>query len=894
MIYLDKLESDDLSDVPANKLDQATSSESDPNCSGLRLRRFSTFLCLHSLSSCPNHRHCPFFSSLDDLHSTPGRLGFQHRYRPLLVTASWAHETSAFYFGGSRLMLLVSFENQQTVAIQHWQNNCARLPHLPQTQPIGEQFESKEGFEMAELLYNKAHMSEGDIRSNGSVPFSDHTNLYVAIDGLAVGDVPWQSFTWMSDVHKVFYRDPHLIVRGMLTNPDYEGSMDFGPYHAFDKDGTRVYEHMMSGDWAWEQATKIARDPRMHGSAFVPIILGSDKTTVSVAMGQTDYYPLYLSIGNLHNNIRRSHRGGVALAGFLAIAQTEKKHSNSPGFQRFCRQLFHTSLARILSSLCPGMSEPEVVRCADGCTAPKDELETLGHPRSSEHTDAIQELLGLGELWNIYGIVGDVKPFTNDFPRACVYELLSPDLLHQLIKGTFKDHLVQWVTAILDDINRRIAAAPLFAGLRRFHEGWGFKQWTGDDSKALMKVYLPAIEGHVPNKMLYAIRSFLDFCYIAHHNVITEITLTELEGALAQFNKYRTVFQEEGVREDFSLPRQHSMHHYPDMIRFFGAPNSLCSSIMEAKHIKAVKEPWHRSNRNKPLKQMLLTNQRLDKLMAAQIDFTRRGMLDRSQLNASLKKMERVQEAFNKQRAGKGAEDLSDIVNDSTILAHVELAKTTYHRGTVTSIATYFKKPTFPTLVQRFLHYQLSSGSRFDEDTSNSETLGVSLFNSASSIFLAPSDPCGIHGLRREQIRSTRSWRGGPLRYDVVLVNMGDGGNKALPMSGYAATRVLFFFSLKHSGENFPAALVWWYTLSDSSGHRDEVTGMWLVKREYNRDQKPHLAVVHIHTIFRTVHLLPYFGQELVQKGFSYTNTLDSYAIFYVNKYTDHHSFKIL
>ncbi|KAH8980964.1 hypothetical protein EDB86DRAFT_2813274 [Lactarius hatsudake] len=69
---------------------------------------------------------------------------------------------------------------------------------------------------------------------------------------------------------------------------------------------------------------------------------------------------------------------------------------------------------------------------------------------------------------------------------------------------------------------------------------------------------------------------------------------------------------------------------------------------------------------------------------------------------------------------------------------------------------------------------------------------------------------------------------------------------------------------------------------------------MWLVEREYNQDQKPHLAVVHIDTIFRAVHLLPYFGQELVQKGFSYTDTLDSYAIFYVNKYADHHSFEIL
>ena len=58
---------------------------------------------------------------------------------------------------------------------------------------------------------------------------------------------------------------------------------------------------------------------------------------------------------------------------------------------------------------------------------------------------------------------------------------------------------------ILDDIDKRyafatlskvflvviyysIAAVPLFANLRRFPEGRGFKQWTGDDSKALMKV----------------------------------------------------------------------------------------------------------------------------------------------------------------------------------------------------------------------------------------------------------------------------------------------------------------------------------------------------------------------------------------------------------------------
>ena len=67
---------------------------------------------------------------------------------------------------------------------------------------------------------------------------------------------------------------------------------------------------------------EISHEKFTHGAAFVPIILGSDKTTVSVATGNNEYWPVYLSIGNIHNNVRRAHRSGVVLLGFLGIAKS--------------------------------------------------------------------------------------------------------------------------------------------------------------------------------------------------------------------------------------------------------------------------------------------------------------------------------------------------------------------------------------------------------------------------------------------------------------------------------------------------------------------------------------------------------------------------------------------
>ena len=160
-------------------------------------------------------------------------------------------------------------------------------------------FKSKEGFELAELLYSSVQMSQGNIDSlfkicvGGQVPFSNHNELYAAIDEHPVGGVPWQSFSvkytdvhsdnndaprpkWMSDVHEVFYRDPRLVVHEMLANPDFKDDMDFAPYRVFDQDGVRTYQHLMSGNWAWEQAVCFITSPsyQLNVSAHTSLDIG--------------------------------------------------------------------------------------------------------------------------------------------------------------------------------------------------------------------------------------------------------------------------------------------------------------------------------------------------------------------------------------------------------------------------------------------------------------------------------------------------------------------------------------------------------------------------------------------------------------------------------------------
>lgn len=182
-------------------------------------------------------------------------------------------------------------------------------------------------------------------------PFHDYKHIYETIDATAAGDAPWKCFqtepldtgpnapAWARQQYEVWYRDPDVVIANMLDNPDFNGAFDTTPYVQVDAGGQRRWSDFMSANFAWRHcvSTSICRiytthilqdkiyadDPTTEGAMYTPVFFGSDKTTVSVATGDVEYHPAYLSLGNPHNSMRRAHRNAVIPFAFLAIPKSE-------------------------------------------------------------------------------------------------------------------------------------------------------------------------------------------------------------------------------------------------------------------------------------------------------------------------------------------------------------------------------------------------------------------------------------------------------------------------------------------------------------------------------------------------------------------------------------------
>ncbi|KAG8730593.1 hypothetical protein FRC10_002580 [Ceratobasidium sp. 414] len=460
------------------------------------------------------------------------------------------------------------------------------------------------------------------------------------------------------EILDLWKRDVVEVVKMLISDRRFMRHMRFAPEKHWSSEDRecRVYDEMWSGNWWWRTQNIIGE-----GATIAPIILAVDKTHMTVLSGSKEAWPVYLSIGNISKDIRRKpSERAMVLVGFIPVTglsgisnQTEKREKSW--------QLFHTCMESVLEPLKVASRMGVEMSCADGgirqvhpilaayiadykeqclvtcvrenrcpvCWVPADERadfdQTYGFRGKRETLDALkQHFAGNSGSVDILGIRPN-HPFWADLPFVNISNCITPDILHQLNKGVFRDHVVKWCRSIIGkrEVDRRIKGMPRFAGLRHFTQGISvLKQWTGNEAKALAKVFMPTLAGCSKPEAAAAARNLLDFMYCAHMPEMSDEDIGDLEGYLADFHDLKDGFV--GTKQELKtmgdlpdcyerfhgIPKLHMIGHYAHFIRELGTADGYNTEVPERLHIDYVKVPWRASNHVNAIPQMTTYLQR--------------------------------------------------------------------------------------------------------------------------------------------------------------------------------------------------------------------------------------------------------------------------------------------
>ncbi|KAG1868599.1 hypothetical protein F4604DRAFT_1881515 [Suillus subluteus] len=314
-------------------------------------------------------------------------------------------------------------------------------------------------------------------------------------------------------------RDPVECIKDLIGNPLFKDHMVYAPAQAYtDSAGLhRVIDDMWTADWWCDKQKMLPK-----GATIAPIILALDKTS-TILIG-------YLPAGKLDCFSSDVH----SLASYWLF--------------HHCMTLLLQPLVAVGENVYPILAAyvadfPEqcLIACCKENRCPK-----CLHPAE----------------FNEYGLRTIYTPFWANLPHCDIFLAFTPDLLHQLHKGIFKDHLVKWCLDVIgeEEMDAHFKAMLDYPGLWHFKKGIStVKQWTGTEHKEM-------------------------------HQVLVVATLTT-------FHTNKDILQELEVREHFNIPKLHQLSHYVHSILLFGATDGFNTELPEQLHIDFAKEAYHASNK---------------------------------------------------------------------------------------------------------------------------------------------------------------------------------------------------------------------------------------------------------------------------------------------------------
>ncbi|KAG8773834.1 hypothetical protein FRC12_002290 [Ceratobasidium sp. 428] len=527
---------------------------------------------------------------------------------------------------------------------------------------------SQECMEAAELLMTTGLSGKARTRHlqsrfyKGKTPWANDRQMLIDIDKLPRG-ASWDAKLILAgegewEREEILYKRPVVdVIRDLLGNPAFARFMRYAPEKHWTSRArkSRVYGEMWTGKWWWRRQ-KWLRD---RNGTIVPLIFSSDKTHMSKFSGNQEAYPVYLTIGNISKDIRRqATKHATVIIGYIPVDSFKDVPSKTLR-RRFRGELTHFAMASIMAPLKEAGRTGVEMWCADGrlrrvypmlaafvgdwpeqndmaCTdrggCPKCWKRGVGRgdqepgPRrtSLSTIEAIDryletgrvaalEVLGLKRWW----------PWWAGLPNVEFATCITPDLLHQVHKGVFKDHAMRWFQRTLGKpvMDERYKSMTRAKNLRHFKKGISsVSQWTGREAKEMEKVFVPLLAEHpdLPDDLITFVRSLIDFSYIARAARLTEDELEELREAHATMHRLKQVLVRAKIYKSTdrlaNIPKWHMLSHYFDSIRELGTPDGYNTESPEYLHIVYVKRGWEASNKRNAIPQIIEYCQRLEAL----------------------------------------------------------------------------------------------------------------------------------------------------------------------------------------------------------------------------------------------------------------------------------------
>jgi hypothetical protein len=372
-----------------------------------------------------------------------------------------------------------------------------------------------------------------------------------------------------------------------------------------------------------------------------------------------------MTIGNLPKDIRRkpSYRGQILL-GYLPTTRLEHV-KNKMSRRRALANLFHSCMRKILQPLeLAGVDGVEMVsgdgvvrRChpilavfvgdypeqvlvscckyttCPKCTIPVDKLGDNCTSRLRDLGAILNALSTLDDDLTAYnlncanaGIKPVSEPFWQHLPYVNIYRSITSDILHQLYQGIVK-HLLSWLKEAFDpiEIDARCRRLPPNHNVRFFSKGiTSLSRVSGKEHSDMCRILLGlVIDLHLPynlssGRLVRAVRSVLDFLYLAQMPLHTAETLEYLRDALTTFHDNKSVFVALGIRKDFQIPKLHSLQHYCPVIELFGTTDNYNTEYSERLHIDFAKDAYRATNHKDEYPQMTRWLERKEKVLQHQ------------------------------------------------------------------------------------------------------------------------------------------------------------------------------------------------------------------------------------------------------------------------------------